>query len=218
MSLGPIPGATGITKTVRLLGLMARAAPLMEGKLFGPREALELGLVDGIGSTMDDLREMALAWIAEHPQAQQPWDRKDYKMPGGTPANPKIAMGLTVAPAMLAAKTRGLYPAAQAILRRWWKARWSTFDTATRIESRKLARIMTGARNMIQAFFDLNAIKPARRARTAPARTKPVRVGVIGAGMMGAGIAQANDVARHPLVLQRVAKRQGAAGMARTNS
>ena len=93
VSLGLIPGATGITKTVRLLGLMAAQPLLMEGKLFGPREALELGLVDGIGSTMDDLREMALAWIAEHPQAQQPWDRKDYRMPGGTPASPKIAMG-----------------------------------------------------------------------------------------------------------------------------
>ncbi|WP_428577214.1 enoyl-CoA hydratase/isomerase family protein [Piscinibacter sp.] len=72
VSLGLIPGATGITKTVRLLGLMAAQPFLMEGKLFGPREALELGLVDGIGSTMEDLREMALAWIAEHPQATQP--------------------------------------------------------------------------------------------------------------------------------------------------
>ena len=43
VSLGLIPGATGITKTVRLLGLMAAQPYLLEGQLFGPREALELG-------------------------------------------------------------------------------------------------------------------------------------------------------------------------------
>ena len=208
VSLGLIPGATGITKTVRLLGLMAAQPLLMEGKLFGPREALELGLVDGIGSTLDDLREMALAWIAEHPQAQQPWDRKDYKMPGGTPASPKIAMGLTVAPAMLAAKSRGLYPAAQAILEAMVEGALVDYDTATRIESRKLAKIMTGqtARNMIQAFFyDLNAIKAGKTRPQGFAAWKPKRVGVLGAGMMGAGIAQANASRGIPCVLEDVA-------------
>ena len=208
VSLGLIPGATGITKTVRLLGLMAAQPLLMEGKLFGPREALELGLVDGIGSTMDDLREMALAWIAEHPQAQQPWDRKDYRMPGGTPASPKIAMGLTVAPAMLAAKSRGLYPAAQAILEAMVEGALVDYDTATRIESRKLAKIMTGqtARNMIQAFFyDLNAIKAGKARPQGVSPWKPKRVGVIGAGMMGAGIAQANASRGIPCVLEDVA-------------
>ena len=208
VSLGLIPGATGITKTVRLLGLMAAQPLLMEGKLFGPREALELGLVDGIGSTMDDLREMALAWIAEHPQAQQPWDRKDYRMPGGTPASPKIAMGLTVAPAMLAAKSRGLYPAAQAILEAMVEGALVDYDTATRIESRKLAKIMTGqtARNMIQAFFyDLNAIKAGKARPQGFAAWKPKRVGVLGAGMMGAGIAQANASRGIPCVLEDVA-------------
>ncbi|MBS0440433.1 MAG: enoyl-CoA hydratase/isomerase family protein [Proteobacteria bacterium] len=208
VSLGLIPGATGITKTVRLLGLMAAQPLLMEGKLFGPREALELGLVDGIGSSVDDLREMALAWIAEHPQAQQPWDRKDYKMPGGTPASPKIAMGLTVAPAMLAAKSRGLYPAAQAILEAMVEGALVDYDTATRIESRKLAKIMTGqtARNMIQAFFyDLNAIKAGKARPQGFAAWKPKRVGVLGAGMMGAGIAQANASRGIPCVLEDVA-------------
>ena len=208
VSLGLIPGATGITKTVRLLGLMAAQPLLMEGKLFGPREALELGLVDGIGSTLDDLREMALAWIAEHPQAQQPWDRKDYRMPGGTPASPKIAMGLTVAPAMLAAKSRGLYPAAQAILEAMVEGALVDYDTATRIESRKLAKIMTGqtARNMIQAFFyDLNAIKAGKARPQGVSPWKPKRVGVIGAGMMGAGIAQANASRGIPCVLEDVA-------------
>ena len=69
VSLGLIPGATGITKTVRLLGLMAAQPYLLEGKLFEPREALELGLVDGLSDSVDGLRAEALAWIATHPDA-----------------------------------------------------------------------------------------------------------------------------------------------------
>jgi len=68
------------------------------------------------------------------------------------------------------------------------------YDTALRIESRYLARLMTGpvARNMINTFFfDMNAIKSGQsRPGTSP-RYKPQKVGILGAGMMGAGIAWA---------------------------
>jgi len=194
VSLGLIPGATGITKTVRLLGLMAAQPYLLEGKLFGPREALELGLVDGLGDSIENLRAQALAWIADHPDATQPWDRKDYKMPGGTPSNPKIAAGLVVAPAMLAQKTRGLYPAAQAILEAMVESAMVDYDTATRIESRKLAKTMVGqtTKNMVTAFFfDMNAIRSGKSRPSGVPKWKPGKVGVLGAGMMGAGIAHA---------------------------
>ncbi len=194
VSLGLIPGATGVTKTVRLLGLMAAQPYLLEGKLFGPREALELGLVDGLADDATGLRAQALAWIADHPDAIQPWDRKDYKMPGGTPSNPKIAAGLVVAPAMLAQKTRGLYPAAQAILEAMVEGAMVDYDTATRIESRKLAKTMVSqeTKNMVTAFFfNMNAIKSGKSRPKDVPRWKPAKVGVLGAGMMGAGIAHA---------------------------
>jgi 3-hydroxyacyl-CoA dehydrogenase/enoyl-CoA hydratase/3-hydroxybutyryl-CoA epimerase len=205
VNLGLIPGATGITKTVRLLGLMAAQPLLMEGKLFDPREAVELGLVTGLGSTPEELRTLALAWIAANPQPVQPWDRKDYRMPGGTPANPKIAAGLSVAPAMLAQKARGLYPAAQAILETMVEGAMVDYDTATRIESRKLAKILVGqnAKNMISAFFfDLNAIKAGKSRPAGVPKWKPAKVGVLGAGMMGHGIAHANAARGIPCVLK----------------
>jgi len=195
VSLGLIPGATGITKTVRLLGLMAAQPYLLEGKLFGPREALELGMVQGLGDSVESLRAQALVWIADHPDAVQPWDRKDYKMPGGTPANPKIAVGLVVAPAMLAQKTRGLYPAAQAILEAMVEGAMVDYDTATRIESRKLAKVMVSqtTKNMVTAFFfNMNAIKSGKSRPAGVPKWKPAKVGVLGAGMMGAGIAHAS--------------------------
>jgi len=199
VSLGLIPGACGITKTVRMLGLMAAQPYLIEGRLFGPQEAVQLGWVQGLGQSVDELKAQALAWIAAHPDARQPWDAKDYRMPGGTPANPKIAQALMVAPAMLAQKTRGLYPAAQAALEAMVEGAMVDFDTATRIESRKLARQMVSqnAKNMITAFFfNLNAIKtgksrPGASFNNSP-RWKPAKVGILGAGMMGAGIAYAN--------------------------
>lgn len=194
VSLGLIPGATGITKTVRMLGLMAAQPYLLEGKLFGPREAVELGWVQGLASDAAQLRSMALEWIAANPEAMQPWDRKDYKMPGGTPASPKIAAALAVAPAMLAAKTRGLYPAAHAILETMVEGAQVDYDTATRIESRKLAKVMVSqtTKNMVTAFFfNLNAIRAGKSRPVGVPKWKPGKVGVLGAGMMGAGIAHA---------------------------
>lgn len=216
VSLGLIPGATGITKTVRLLGLMAANPLLVEGKLFGPREALELGLVDGLADDAAGLRAQALAWIADHPDATQPWDRKDYKMPGGTPSNPKIAASLVVAPAMLAQKTRGLYPAAQAILETMVEGAMVDYDTATRIESRKLAKTMVSqtTKNMVTAFFfNMNAIKSGKsRPSGGFPRWKPAKVGVLGAGMMGAGIAQATASRGMACVLKDVNAEKARAG------
>ncbi len=217
VTLGLIPGATGITKTVRTLGLMAAQPYLLEGKLFGPREALELGWVDGLAATAEELRAHALAWIDAHPDAVQPWDRKDYRMPGGTPATPKIAAALAVAPAMLAQKTRGLYPATQAILEAMVEGALVDYDTALRIEARKFAKIMVGqnAKNMIQAFFfDLQAIRSGKARPQGFAPWRPAKVGILGAGMMGAGIAHANAARGIACVLKDVSADKAEAGRA----
>ena len=217
VSLGLIPGGTGIVKTVRMMGLMAAQPYLVEGRLVSPREALEIGWVDGLAASRDELRALAVAWIAGHPEATQPWDRRDYRMPGGTPASPKIAAALAIAPAVLAQKTRGLYPAPQAILEAMVEGALVDYATATRIESRKLAKVLVGqtARNMVQAFFfDANAIKSARaRPKGVPAWT-PKRVGILGAGMMGAGIAHANAARGIACVLKDVSDEKAEAGLA----
>lgn len=199
ITLGLIPGATGITKMTRLLGLMGAQPYILESRLFNPREGLELGLVhelvpangDDVGAS---LRTAALLWITANPKAQHPWDAKDYKIPGGTPANPKIAGMLTVAPAMLKQKTRGLYPAPEAALAAMAEGAMVDFDTATRIESRYLAKLIVSpvARNMINTFFfNMNAIRSGQSRPKDVARYKPKKVGILGAGMMGAGIAYA---------------------------
>jgi 3-hydroxyacyl-CoA dehydrogenase/enoyl-CoA hydratase/3-hydroxybutyryl-CoA epimerase len=192
ITLGLIPGASGITKMTRLLGLMGAQPYILESKLFNPMEALELGLVQALVPDARALRPAALDWIAAHPQAHHPWDDKNYKMPGGTPSNPKIASMLSMAPAVLKQKTRGLYPAPEYALAAMVEGAQVDFDTALRIESRYLAKLVVEpvARNMINTFFfNMNAIKSGQSRPQAVPRYKPQKVGILGAGMMGAGIA-----------------------------
>ena len=194
ITLGLIPGATGITKMTRLLGLMGAQPYILESKLFNPREAHEMGLVHELVTDAAALRPAALAWIAANPTAAQPWDAKDYKIPGGTPSNPKIAGMLSVAPAVLKQKTRGLYPAPEYALSAMVEGAQVDYDTATRIESRYLAKLIVSpvAKNMINTFFfNMNAIKSGQSRPAGVPRYKPQKVGLLGAGMMGAGIAYA---------------------------
>jgi 3-hydroxyacyl-CoA dehydrogenase/enoyl-CoA hydratase/3-hydroxybutyryl-CoA epimerase len=225
VTLGLIPGGTGITKMTRLLGLTGAHPYIVESKLFSPREALELGLVHELVAEAASLRAAGLAWIEKHASgaapAHQPWDDKNYKMPGGTPSNPKVAGMLSVAPAMLRQKTRGLYPAPEYALAAMVEGAQVDYDTATRIESRYLARLMTSpvAQNMINTFFfDMNAIKSAR-SRPDPStgsgrtqRWKPKKVGILGAGMMGGGIAYAQASRGIATVLKDVSAEKAQAG------
>ncbi|WP_309683927.1 3-hydroxyacyl-CoA dehydrogenase NAD-binding domain-containing protein [Polaromonas sp.] len=217
VTLGLLPGASGVTKMTRHLGLMGAQPYLVEGKTFGPREALALGLVHELVANAGELRAKALAWMAAHPTAQHPWEAKDYKIPGGTPANPKIAAALSVAPAMLKKQTRGLYPAPEAILACMVEGALVDLETALRIESRHLARLMTGsnAKAMINTFFfNMNAIRSGQSRPRDIARFKPARVGLLGAGMMGAGIAYAQASKGITTVLKDVSQERADAGKA----
>jgi 3-hydroxyacyl-CoA dehydrogenase/enoyl-CoA hydratase/3-hydroxybutyryl-CoA epimerase len=196
VTLGLLPGASGVTKMTRHLGLMGAQPYLVEGKTFSPSEAKGLGLVHDLvrpGETAAaEMKARALAWIAANPAAQHPWEVKGYKVPGGLPSSPAVAQMLAVAPAVIKKQTRGLYPAPEAIMACMVEGLQVDIETALRLESRALAKLMTGinARAMINTFFfNLNAIKSGQsRPGNAP-RFKPAKVGLLGAGMMGAGIA-----------------------------
>lgn len=217
VTLGLLPGASGVTKMTRHLGLMGAQPYLVEGKTFNPRQALALGLVHDLVPEAGELRARALAWLAAKPQAQHPWEAKDYKIPGGTPANPKIAAALSVAPAMLKKQTRGLYPAPEAILACMVEGTQVDLETAFRIESRYLAKLMTGtnAKAMINTFFfNLNAIKSGQSRPARVPKFKPNKVGILGAGMMGAGIAYAQASRGISTVLKDLSQDKAEAGKA----
>jgi 3-hydroxyacyl-CoA dehydrogenase / enoyl-CoA hydratase / 3-hydroxybutyryl-CoA epimerase len=221
ITLGLIPGASGITKMTRLLGLMGAQPYILESKLFSPAQALELGLVHELVPGASRLRPAALAWIETHAgsavPAHHPWDDKNYKMPGGTPSNPKIAGMLAVAPAVLKQKTRGLYPAPEYALAAMVEGAQVDFETALRIESRYLAKLVVNpiAKNMINTFFfNMNAIKSGQSRPKDVPRYKPQKVGILGAGMMGGGIAYSQASRGIATVLKDVSAEKAEAGKA----
>ncbi len=214
VTLGLLPGAGGVTKMVRMLGLQAAFPYLVEGKTFNPQEAAKLGLIQGLGANREVLFAMAREWIAKNPSPKQPWDEEGYRVPGGSPASPQISQMLSIAPAMLTEKTRGLLPAPEAIMAAMVEGLYVDFDTALRVESRYLAKLAVGqvAKNLIALFFHRTAIKSgASRPKDVP-KWKATKVGILGAGMMGGGIAWANASRGVPCVLKDVSLQKAQAG------
>jgi 3-hydroxyacyl-CoA dehydrogenase / enoyl-CoA hydratase / 3-hydroxybutyryl-CoA epimerase len=221
VTLGLLPGAGGVTKMVRHLGLLRAQSYLIDGRIFGPQEALELGLVHELVNTAAQLQTNAVEYINAQTDnlvaCQHPWDHIDYKIPGGKPSSPGLATALTVAPAMLLKQTRGLLPAPEAILACMVDGAMVDFDTALRIESRYLARLLTGinAKAMINTFFfNMNAIKSGVSRPQGVDRFKPIKVGILGAGMMGAGIAYAQASKGIVSVIKDVTVERAQAGKA----
>lgn len=191
VTLGLLPGAGGLVRLTRMLGLEKALGLLMEGRKLKVQEALDLGLVDEIAPTVEAMLAQAEAWILSGPSIVKPWDIKGYKMPGGDASTPKNRQLLTMAPAMLVKKTRGLLPAPGTILAATVEGSQVDFDTACRIESRKFAQLAVSpvAKNTISTFFfGMNAIQAGASRPQDIAARRFAKVGVLGAGMMGAGI------------------------------
>lgn len=207
VTLGLLPGGGGIVRMVRLLGLQNAFPFLMEGKQFGVDKAKSLGLVHDTAENEQELLEKAIAWVKANPKSQQPFDVKGYKIPGGSPSTPAVAQVLAIAPAMLRDKTKGCYPAPEAIMAAAVEGAQVDVDTALRIESRYFTQLAISqvAKNMIGTFWHgLNAIKSGASRPADVAKWQATKVGVLGAGMMGAGIAYSTAIKGIPVVLKDV--------------
>ena len=210
VTLGLLPGGGGVTRTVRMLGIQnAFMSVLSQGTRFKPAQAKELGLVDEIVGSVEELVPAAKAWIKANPEAHtQPWDAKGYKMPGGTPSSPALAAILPSFPSLLRSQLKGApMPAPRAIMAAAVEGAQVDFDTASRIESRYFTELATGpiAKNMIQAFFfDLQTINSGGSRPEGIGKTPITKIGVLGAGMMGAGIAYVSAKAGFDVVLKDV--------------
>ncbi|MFD3521567.1 3-hydroxyacyl-CoA dehydrogenase NAD-binding domain-containing protein [Streptomyces sp. NPDC058653] len=219
VTLGLLPAGGGVTRTVRLLGISdALLKVLLQGTQYSPRRALENGLVHEVAATTEEMLDRARAFIDAHPESSQPWDVKGYRIPGGTPSNPRFAANLPAFPANLRKQTGGApYPAPRNILAAAVEGSQVDFETAQTIEARYFTELVTGqtAKNMIQAFFfDLQAVNSGA-SRPQGIEGRPVRkVAVLGAGMMGAGIAYSCARAGIDVVLKDVTAEAAAKGKA----
>src|SRR5690606_12604353 len=218
VSLGLLPGGGGIVRTVRLLGIQSAVLNvLVQGQRHKPAKALELGLVHELVSSVDELLPKAKAWIKDNPEGGvQPWDQKGYKIPGGSPSNPKFAANLPAFPANLRKQLKGApMPAPRAILAAAVEGAQVDVETAGLIETRYFVSLVTGqvAKNMTKAFFfDLQAINAGGSRPDGYEKYQAKKVGVLGAGMMGAAIAYVSAKAGIDVVLKDVSQENAEKG------
>lgn len=214
VKLGLLPGAGGVVRSVRMFGIVdALMQLLMQGQEVRPAKAKEMGLVDELVATREELLPAAKAWIKAQPADEptvQPWDVKGYKIPGGTPSNPKLAQNLPAFPANLRKQLKGAnYPAPHHIMAAAVEGAQVDFDNASEIEGRYFVDLLTSqvAKNMIQAFFfDLQQVN-GERGRAGIQSYEPFtarKVVVLGAGMMGAAISYVCAKAGIEVVLKDV--------------
>ncbi|NNE87844.1 MAG: 3-hydroxyacyl-CoA dehydrogenase [Silicimonas sp.] len=190
--LGLFPGAGGTTRYSRMVGAMAAAPVLLEGRMLDPKKAKSAQLIDEV-TAPDALMADAKAWVLQAGDADivKPWDQKGWKMPGGAPYHPQGFMTFVGASAMINGKTKGVYPAAKALLSSIYEGALVPFDTALRVEARYFTQILNDPTSsaMIRSLF-LNKEALEKGANRPDVADETVtKVGVLGAGMMGAGIA-----------------------------
>ena len=202
--VGLFPGGGGTTRYSRMVGTMNAAPVLLEGKMLDPKKAKSAQLVDEIHPSQD-LMARAKEWILSATDADivKPWDQKGWKMPGGAPYHPQGFMTFVGASAMINGKTKGVYPAAKALLSSIYEGAQVPFDTALKIEARWFTSILMNPSSeaMIRSLFvNKQALeKGANRPQVADETVK--KVGILGAGMMGAGIAYVSANAGIDVVL-----------------
>lgn len=209
--IGVMPGAGGSVRIARLVGAMAAAPIVLEGKPMTPEKAAKLGIVQALVEPGTE-RDVALSWVKDNlaegdryraavaggdKKAEAafaaPYDKRGYKIPGGLPQTPQGFPVFMGASAMIRKNTYGLYEAQKAILSAVYEGLQVPVDAALRIEVRYFTKLMCGpqARNMIRSLFiNKQALeKGARRPAGVPDQTVK-KLGVLGGGgFMGAGIA-----------------------------
>lgn len=219
VTLGLLPGAGGIVRLIHRIGLKNALPLLLQGRQLKPSKALEAGLVDALVDSDEELIPAAKSWIMESDQSAgvQPWDKKGHVIPGGTVAQPELAMFVNGTAAMTQKQTRGLLPAANRIIAVAAEATQLSFDGALVVETRGLTELALSkeAKNIVNTmFFQLNDINGGKSRPQAIEPTTVNKVAVIGAGMMGQGIAYVSAMAGIEVMLLDVSLESAQKGKA----
>ncbi len=205
VTLGLLPGAGGVVRLTKLLGLEKALPHLTEGKPVKPQAALAEGMVDAVVGSTDELIPAAKAWIKANPDShKQAWDQKGFRYPGGNALHPKMRQIAVAAPAVLYQKTRGLLPAPAKILDIAVNSMRMGYDAALRNESRGICALAITSEckaAITTFFFGMQAIKGGK-VRPEGDHWQAKSAAILGAGMMGSGIAWAHANAGLPSVLK----------------
>ncbi|WP_432470226.1 3-hydroxyacyl-CoA dehydrogenase NAD-binding domain-containing protein [Amphritea sp. HPY] len=204
IGVGLLPGAGGTQRYLRKLGV-AKALPLLlQGRQLKAAKALELGLLDQLASA-EELLSVAKTWLLESATAEQPWDCKGYRIPGGnSPMQPELAQLFMGTAASLQATTYQNMPAPLAITSCLYEGMQLPMDKALQVECKYFVQLNLDpvAGNMVRTAF-INKTKADNLIRRPQGIEKcsHSKIGVLGAGLMGAGIAYSAAKAGMEVVL-----------------
>jgi len=156
VTLGLLPGGGGTQRLPRLIGLETAADLILSGRRIDAQEALKLGIVDRVAAA-GELLDLAEQWVLSAGEAQQPWDRRGFRIPGGAGLNDMRIGGLFQRlTARVSSEYHHNYPAPIAALRCLFNGTTvKSMDEALRIETREFSALTRDpvARNMIRTLF-----------------------------------------------------------------
>jgi 3-hydroxyacyl-CoA dehydrogenase/enoyl-CoA hydratase/3-hydroxybutyryl-CoA epimerase len=196
VSLGLIPGGGGTQRLPRLIGLKLATDLIVWSKRLAPADALKLGIVNEI-APQDELLQRAETWVLNGGSPEQPWDRKGFRIPGGSKLNDMSIGGLfQQTTGRISAKFHHNYPAPIAALNALFNGTTvNSMDAALKIETREFAALTMNpvARNMIRTLF-INRGKRSKADILSDPQAEPLKQRCVtayidqGVGMAEAGI------------------------------
>jgi len=190
--VGLLPGAGGTQRLPRLTGTEEALKLMLQGRHVSAEEALKLGAIHKSAPASDIVAE-AKRWIREGGKAEQPWDQKGFRQPGGAVYSPQGMMFWSAANAFYRKETYDNYDAQRAIMKCVYEGLTAkAMDAGLTIEARYFTQLLRGpqSRNMIRSLFlSMQELGKGARRPDGIAPSKVERLGILGAGFMGAGIA-----------------------------
>ncbi len=190
VNLGIIPGAEGTQRLPRLVGVAAAVEMCVSGRPIKAPQALQMGLIDRVITSISDGDLLSGAIRFAHEVAGLPVRKtRERNVSGSASENAAIF----AAGRAQAAKIRRNQTAPLAALEALEAATTLPFDQGCQKEREIVRRVLAGdqARAMIHIFFAERAVARVPGIPKDTATYPIAKIGIIGAGTMGGGIAMA---------------------------
>ena len=207
VQLGLIPGGMGNSKAPYLMGIQGAMMAILQSKQMNPEKAMKAGLIHEVVNSEEDLLSAAKKYILEGGSAEQPWDNKKYKIPGGGVMTPGGVQSFVGGIGNVRKQTGGNYPAARYAMNVMYKGLQMPIDRAIEVEAREFIKAFYSkeAQNLIRTgFFAINEARKGKMKPKGHDKYEIKKLGMLGAGMMGAGIAYVSALSGMEVMLKDV--------------